>query len=137
MARAKRRGHFCWVCGRVRSNESFSGRGHARHVCKACSKLGRAELEVLQAIRDFDRLFGFDDVLASKRRPAAEKFLAHPNERVREHARARLTASEVARLVREMAFRSANDEFDPDEELAAYEKACFDFDFDGDDEIPF
>ena len=29
-------GHYCRHCGRMRSNEQFSGRGHAMHICKAC-----------------------------------------------------------------------------------------------------
>jgi hypothetical protein len=52
MARQKRRrGQFCWRCGRVRANERFSGKGHARHLCKDCEKLGSAELEARQAQR--------------------------------------------------------------------------------------
>lgn len=32
-------GHYCYVCGQRKANEKFSGKGHAAHVCKACSKL--------------------------------------------------------------------------------------------------
>jgi hypothetical protein len=32
----KRRGHYCWACGRVLANERFSGSGHATHVCREC-----------------------------------------------------------------------------------------------------
>ena len=43
MSRKKRKrkqpGHFCWACGHRRPNEKFSGRGHARHVCRECAKL--------------------------------------------------------------------------------------------------
>lgn len=35
--------HFCWVCERVRPNESFSGRNHARHVCRECARIPRSE----------------------------------------------------------------------------------------------
>lgn len=31
-------GHYCHVCGRQRANEKFSGKGHARHICKDCEK---------------------------------------------------------------------------------------------------
>jgi len=31
-----RNGHYCYVCGRDRPNEKFSGRGHKRHICKDC-----------------------------------------------------------------------------------------------------
>lgn len=36
-------GHFCKVCGQRKSNESFSGKGHANHICKACSRLSPSE----------------------------------------------------------------------------------------------
>jgi len=36
--RQKRRlpGHYCWACDRRQPNEKFSGRGHARHLCRDC-----------------------------------------------------------------------------------------------------
>ena len=59
MSRKKRKrkqpGHFCWVCGRQRPNEKFSGRGHARHVCRECAKLGADELAYRQALRNLER----------------------------------------------------------------------------------
>lgn len=39
MARRKAQGHYCKICGERKSNESFSGKGHAAHICKACSRL--------------------------------------------------------------------------------------------------
>ena len=36
----KPRGHFCRICHQRKSNEKFSGRGHAAHICKACAKRG-------------------------------------------------------------------------------------------------
>lgn len=39
----KPRGHYCKVCGQYKANEKFSGRGHAAHICKECSKLSPAE----------------------------------------------------------------------------------------------
>jgi len=35
----KKRGHWCHVCGETKANEKFSGKGHAKHICKACAKL--------------------------------------------------------------------------------------------------
>ena len=35
----KKRGHYCKVCGEYKANEKFSGKGHAAHICKACSAL--------------------------------------------------------------------------------------------------
>ena len=28
--------HYCWKCGQYLANEKFSGKGHARHICKKC-----------------------------------------------------------------------------------------------------
>ncbi|MCI8526911.1 MAG: hypothetical protein HFF17_13565 [Oscillospiraceae bacterium] len=36
-------GHYCKICGEYKANEKFSGRGHAAHICKACSRLSAAE----------------------------------------------------------------------------------------------
>lgn len=35
----KKHGHYCKVCGEYKANEKFSGKGHAAHICKACSRL--------------------------------------------------------------------------------------------------
>ncbi len=42
----RRNGHYCRVCGEHKSNESFSGKGHANHICKSCSKKSPAEQAV-------------------------------------------------------------------------------------------
>ena len=84
--RKKARGHFCWCCGRVRANERFSGRGHARHLCKECSKLGKEELAYRQAVRDIDGLLDWNGVVRRKQRKSFERFLSHPDERVRRYA---------------------------------------------------
>ena len=36
-------GHYGRICGRVRPNEGFSGKGHRIHVCKECSRLPKDE----------------------------------------------------------------------------------------------
>jgi len=38
----KQQGHYCHVCGRYRANEKFSGKGHARHICKDCAREQKA-----------------------------------------------------------------------------------------------
>lgn len=38
----KRQGHYCRICGRYRANENFSGKGHARHICKDCAREQKA-----------------------------------------------------------------------------------------------
>jgi hypothetical protein len=81
-----RRGHFCWCCGRARPNEKFSGRGHGRHLCRDCSKLPPEELAYRQVVRDIDRMVGWDGLVRRKQRKSLERFLSHPDERVRRYA---------------------------------------------------
>ncbi len=82
----KRSGHFCWSCGQHRPNEHFSGRGHAHHLCKDCSKLGKEELEYRQHVRNIDRLVDWDGRIRRKQRRTFERYLSHPNERVLAYA---------------------------------------------------
>jgi hypothetical protein len=84
--RVRRNGRFCWCCGRMRPNERFSGKGHARHLCRECSKLGREELEYRQRVRDIDRLLTWDGMVRRKNRKAFARFLRDANPRVREYA---------------------------------------------------
>jgi len=42
-SRTKRQGHYCWVCGRERANERFTGEGHRQHICKDCQRRPKAE----------------------------------------------------------------------------------------------
>jgi hypothetical protein len=86
MSRKRRSGHYCWSCGRMRANEKFSGRGHARHLCKDCARLGEEELAYRQAIRDLERLLTWDGRVPRKNRGQFEKYLHHENERVRAYA---------------------------------------------------
>lgn len=47
-------GHYCWMCGRMRPNEAFSGRGRIRHLCKRCSRRPREERESIRAMMDME-----------------------------------------------------------------------------------
>lgn len=40
---AKQRDYHCIICGEYKSNDSFSGKGHASHVCKKCVVLPAAQ----------------------------------------------------------------------------------------------
>ena len=40
--------------------ERFSGRGHARHLCRDCAKLDQADLEYRQHIRNIERTLDWD-----------------------------------------------------------------------------
>ena len=39
MAKKKRQGHYCKICGEIKANEKFSGKGHTKHICKKCQSL--------------------------------------------------------------------------------------------------
>lgn len=56
MAKKKLPGHFCKVCGMRRSNESFSGNGHAAHICKACSRLSPEQQAEQMTLRRLENL---------------------------------------------------------------------------------
>jgi hypothetical protein len=86
MKRRRRRGHFCWACQRYVPNERFSGSGHARHLCRQCSRLGADELRFRQAARDIDRLLTWDGLIRRKQRKSFERFLASPDARIRAYA---------------------------------------------------
>ena len=48
MAKKKHKGHYCKICGEYKSNESFSGKGHAQHICKECmGEMKKACLTIL------------------------------------------------------------------------------------------
>jgi len=79
-------GHYCWCCGRRRPNEQFSGRGHRKHVCKDCMKLGKEELAYRQHLRHIDRLLNWDGIVRRKNRAVFERYLSHPDARVRAYA---------------------------------------------------
>jgi hypothetical protein len=44
----KRRGHYCKICSEYKPNEKFTGRGHAGHICRECSKLSVVQRNELQ-----------------------------------------------------------------------------------------
>jgi len=54
----KHRGHYCRICGNVKSNESFSGKGHKTHVCKKCASLPKEKRKFLKAQDHVYSLFG-------------------------------------------------------------------------------
>ena len=42
--------HYCKICGEHKSNEKFSGKGHAAHICKACASLPPEKKSEMAAI---------------------------------------------------------------------------------------
>ena len=70
----------------MRPNERFSGGNHGRHLCRDCSKHSKEELELQSAVRNIDRMVLWPGRVRRKQRRAFERFLQHPNPRVREYA---------------------------------------------------
>ncbi len=70
----------------MKLNEAFSGRGHARRLCKECAKLGAEELAYRQEVRNIDRLLDWDGLIRRKIRGPFQRYLAHPNPCVRAYA---------------------------------------------------
>jgi single-stranded DNA-specific DHH superfamily exonuclease len=130
----KYRGHYCWCCGCIRPNEKFSGKGHSRHLCKDCQKLGKEELSFRQHQRNIDRLLDFDGRIRRKTRHVFERYLSHKDARVREYAeKVKAHNEQLRREIREMyqAEREAEAQM-----LAEYEELANCDDPDDDDHEP-
>ena len=86
MSKKKRyRGHFCKVCGRIRPNEKFSGRGHAIHICKACAKKPKEKQAEGIALNCIDRVYRYMNLSWNNWR-MLERYSHSPLERVRRAA---------------------------------------------------
>ncbi len=71
----------------MRPNERFSGRNHARHLCRECAHLPAEEREYREGERDIERLLHDGFHIPRRRRAQFDRFLHHPNARVRDLAR--------------------------------------------------
>lgn len=81
----KRRGHYCRICGSLRPNEAFSGKGHRIHICKKCARLPkekREEIEYEDEIINYVRQSHISDKNVLRLR----KLAVSPNERIAELA---------------------------------------------------
>ena len=87
-------GHYCWMCGRVRPNEKFSGSGHRRHLCRECAKRPREERERLQALGNITGFLRQRNISA-KNRAQLQRLCDSPDDQVRQIAALVL---EVARV---------------------------------------
>jgi hypothetical protein len=56
MAKKKRPGHYCKICGCRKPNETFGGKGHAKHICKECYSLPQEKKNELQCVNRIDRI---------------------------------------------------------------------------------
>jgi len=90
----KRRGHYCRICGSLKPNEAFSGKGHGTHVCKKCARLPkekREEIECKDEIFNYLRQSHISDKNVSRLR----KLAVSPNEQIVELAGIVLEVAEV------------------------------------------
>ncbi|OGC08403.1 hypothetical protein A2V82_11870 [candidate division KSB1 bacterium RBG_16_48_16] len=87
-------GHYCRVCGRVRPNEKFSGKGHKDHVCKECSGMPREKRE---AIEQEDEIFGYlkQSHISTKNVSRLRTLVQSDNKRIAELAGLVLEVAEV------------------------------------------
>ncbi|MBR2767497.1 MAG: hypothetical protein IKD68_01050 [Solobacterium sp.] len=83
----KRQGHYCIVCGRRRPNEKFSGKGHARHICRDCQKLTAEKKEEILLI---NKIWNTAAHMNRKNRSWLEEMKNDPRERVSKAAEAAL-----------------------------------------------
>ncbi len=90
----KSMGHYCRICGRVRPNEKFSGKGHKSHVCKECSRMPKEKRE---AIEREDEIFGYlqQSHISAKNIGRLRKLVLSDNQRISEMAGIVLEVAEV------------------------------------------
>jgi hypothetical protein len=74
----KKQGQYCRICGRRRANEKFSGKGHARHVCKDCDQKRRTGLR--ERKREIDSRVVFVQVMARPARKLIVKRAVRAND---------------------------------------------------------
>ena len=90
----KRRGHYCRICGSIKPNEAFSGKGHRIHVCKKCALLPK---EKRQEIQCKDEIFNYlrQSHISDKNVSRLKKLAVSPNERIAELAGIVLEVAEI------------------------------------------
>jgi len=54
--------HFCRICRRQKANESFSGKGHSRHICKKCSRRPASEIRFIEETEELYRFLSQSNI---------------------------------------------------------------------------
>ena len=89
MAKKKKkryRGHYCYVCGEIKANEKFSGKGHAKHICKKCWKLPPEEKHREATKTKLDHLLKYGPSLSKQNKDLLNKALRSSDPEIREYA---------------------------------------------------
>lgn len=111
-------GHYCRVCGRTRSNESFSGKGHRQHICRMCQRKSKAKRRGIQRLPlprlslldlPFKQLIEHDRELQSLRR----EFTAKSEKERRQAAQSLYDGAYAADLFNVMLASAPNTEDSP------------------------
>jgi hypothetical protein len=91
----RKEGHFCHYCGESKPNESFSGKGHRRHLCRECQSIPVAEREEMEIL---GRLFDLMEQshISKKNVTWLQSLQLHQNELVRKEVELILHIAEVA-----------------------------------------
>jgi hypothetical protein len=87
-------GHYCRICGQIRANEGFSGKGHRIHICKECASRPKEERE---AVEYEDEIFAYlrQSHISEKNVKRLEILAVSANPRIADLAH---TVLEVARI---------------------------------------
>ena len=90
----KRRGHYCRICGSLKPNEAFSGKGHPIHVCKKCARLPKEEREEIECT---DEVFNYlrQSHISDKNVSRLRELAVSPNEHIAELAGIVLEVAEI------------------------------------------
>jgi hypothetical protein len=68
MGKKRYRGHYCKVCGCIRPNERFSGKGHAAHICRTCEKKTKDQQDEEIALLRIHRMYRYINLSQDNRR---------------------------------------------------------------------
>jgi len=104
----KRRGHYCRICGSLKPNEAFSGKGHQIHVCKKCARLPKEKREEIECK---DEIFNYlrQSYISDKNVSRLRKLAILPNEQIAELAGIVLEVAEIKpykkRRLKELAMK--------------------------------
>ena len=90
----KYQGHYCRICGSLRPNEAFSGKGHQTHVCKKCARLPKEEQEEIQYK---DEIFKYlrQSHISDKNVSRLRKLAVSSNKRIAELAEIVMEVAEI------------------------------------------
>lgn len=97
--------HYCKICGEYKANEKFSGKGHAAHICKECTRLSPEKRNEMQTV---NRLINLPFHLSRDQRSWLEKMRKDKRDEVR-------NAAEWAWSARFAPRMEPDDDVDPDE----------------------